>query len=176
MSSLFFMQSNPLFADGILRQKDHFPQLQARFVFDYNRGQRRKKENAIHQLAKKQYEQGGADKNFKIGFFKCPINRNPLRRVEDMNSIGIREINAVHHYKTIVSDNDVVILAGNQGTEYFTYRQDRAWIIRNCKPLADYMWDLLGCTIDFSHTLEHTGLVVPSRHAPDSEKYPERFI
>jgi hypothetical protein len=51
--------------------------------------------------------------NIDLGLFKCPIKRQPLRRFEDNNKNGFREVACVHHYKAIVSDNDVLLTCGN---------------------------------------------------------------
>jgi hypothetical protein len=52
MSSLFFMQdTSKLFVDGVHKQKELFPNLKARFVFDYYRCQRRGELKVATQLA-----------------------------------------------------------------------------------------------------------------------------
>jgi len=116
------------------------------------------------------------DNNIELGLFKCPVNRQSLRRYEDNNTNGSREIACVHHYKAIVSDNNVLLTCGNQGQIYYTKKQDRAWLIRDCKPLADYFYDLISCTYDHAYTMTKEGQVIPSRLVPDSEVYPDRFI
>lgn len=90
----------------------------------------------------------------QLGLFKMPLKRQPVRRYQDIDYIGLREVPGVHHYKALVSDNDVVILGGNQGLDYYRFRQDRAWVIRDCKPFADYMWDVIECT--YNHSVQVT--------------------
>lgn len=88
--------------------------------------------------------------------------------------MGVRELFGVHHWKAMVSDNDVMIFSGAQTREYCFNRQDRSWIIRDCKPFADYIWDLIEASYEFSPRLNaKQEIVLPDR--PDSEGDFEQF-
>lgn len=67
-----------------------------------------------------------------------------------------------------------MIFGGGHQTEYLINRLDRSWIIRDCKPFADYLWDLLQVTYDFSPNINTKGQV-EKPVTPDAEKEFSRF-
>jgi phosphatidylserine/phosphatidylglycerophosphate/cardiolipin synthase-like enzyme len=161
LSSMFYLRAErSFFDDAIHRNLAENRAMQIRMVFDYNRSQR----GALNanlldlglrpgHLKSSQSVYNGLSQNIQIGLFKCPIRRKPLRRVEDLPLSGAREIFGVQHFKIMVSDNNVVLLGGNQKMSFYKSKQDRAWIIRDCKPFADYCWDVLAATYDHSYKL-----------------------
>lgn len=97
--------------------------------------------------------------NLKLGLFKYPVPRKAYPQEEYPDRYGARELFGVHHWKCMISDNDVMIFGGGHHCEYLMNRLDRSWIIRDCKPFADYLWDLLQVTYDFSPHINSQGQV-----------------
>ena len=51
----------------------------------------------------------------------------------------VKEVQGTHHIKYYIFDNDVILTGANLSESYFTERQDRWYVIKNCKELADYL-------------------------------------
>ena len=144
--------------------------MQGLFVLDYNRLLRRVRGNNERYEATAAVKQNLSDSDrLKLGLFKYPVPRKAYPAEEYADTSGIRELFGVHHWKCLVSDNDVMLFCGGHQTEYLINRLDRSWIIRDCKPFADYLWEMLQVTYDFSPRIDGNGKVqYPS--TPDSEK------
>jgi hypothetical protein len=102
------------FLRDMTKNYNESPKLEGRFLFDYNRGQRNAKNrlNTREAFIKCRERVANPDR-MHVGFFKCPVPREPKRRVEDFNIQGFPELHSVHHYKALICDNDVLILGGN---------------------------------------------------------------
>ena len=92
-----------------------------------------------------------------------------------MENSPLREIFGVHHLKAAVFDNSVIITGANLSEDYFTDRQDRAYIISNCTPLANYFSDLISILIDVSFNVDDNGFLKMLPFYADPSKNPKEF-
>ena len=92
-----------------------------------------------------------------------------------MENSPLREIFGVHHLKAAVFDNSVIITGANLSEDYFTDRQDRAYIISNCAPLANYFSDLISILTDVSFNVDDNGFLKMLPFYADPSKNPKEF-
>ena len=59
--------------------------------------------------------------------------------------------------KVNVFDNNVIITGANLSDDYFTDRQDRYYLFRNCAPLANYFSNLISTLTDLSYNINDQG-------------------
>lgn len=53
--------------------------------------------------------------------------------------------------KLYVFDDTTIITGANLSHSYFTRRQDRCIMIKDCQPLSSYFYDLINSLVDGSH-------------------------
>jgi hypothetical protein len=83
---------------------------------------------------------------------------------------GLRELRGVQHCKTMIRDNDVFLSSTNHGGAYYRHRADRYWMVRDAKPLADYLWEFGEMMLDNSFICDHNQNLVLRSHIPHPEK------
>lgn len=59
--------------------------------------------------------------------------------------------------KMAVFDDNVILTGANMSESYFTDREDRWMVFKECKELADYCDDLANSVIDFSYQMNDEG-------------------
>jgi CDP-diacylglycerol--glycerol-3-phosphate 3-phosphatidyltransferase len=128
------------------------PDLKFQIIMDYNRSLRWQPNACMTPFdlfndLKKEFPRDNMD----VGLFQVPIKRETYGK--DILE-GFREIAGVQHCKTTVIDNDVMITSSNHGTTYYRNRKDRWWIVRDCKPLADYYTDFNNMMLENAYTVD----------------------
>ncbi|XP_076293454.1 phosphatidylglycerophosphate synthase 1 isoform X2 [Lasioglossum baleicum] len=88
------------------------------------------------------------------------------------------ELVGLQHMKLYMIDNDLIISGANLSNDYFTNRQDRYFVIRDCKELCDFYSELIEKVGEFSFLLRPDGTTVLNSTAnahPFKDK-PIKFI
>nr|CDS33886.1 CDP diacylglycerol glycerol 3 phosphate [Hymenolepis microstoma] len=69
----------------------------------------------------------------------------------------INEVFGLQHMKVYIFDDDVIISGANLSDEYFTTRQDRAWVFRGVSKLAEFYTDLINIVSSLSYLVTPEG-------------------
>ena len=56
----------------------------------------------------------------------------------------------VHHMKLYIFDDTTIITGANLSHSYFTRRQDRCIMIKDCQALSSYFYDLISALVEGS--------------------------
>ena len=115
-------------------------------LVDHSRGQR----GNIHSsfdLFKSLKANFMPNHNVRVGFLK---NFRPFSRMTN----GLQESRGVQHMKIAVFDDNVLLTGANLSDSYFTDREDRWIVFKECKELADYCDDLANTMIDLSYQMD----------------------
>uniref|UniRef100_A0A913HCJ9 CDP-diacylglycerol--glycerol-3-phosphate 3-phosphatidyltransferase n=1 Tax=Strongyloides stercoralis TaxID=6248 RepID=A0A913HCJ9_STRER len=107
--------------------------LKVNFLCDYLRGTRGEPTNSVSVL-KDLHSKGN------IYLYHTPDLRGVAKKVLPER---VNEIVGVQHMKLYIFDNDIIISGANLSHDYFTNRQDRYILIKNCPQLAEYFDDLV---------------------------------
>ncbi|XP_076171608.1 phosphatidylglycerophosphate synthase 1 isoform X2 [Ptiloglossa arizonensis] len=67
------------------------------------------------------------------------------------------ELIGLQHMKLYLIDNDIIISGANLSNDYFTNRQDRYFVIEDCKELCDFYNELVERIGEFSFLLQPDG-------------------
>ncbi|XP_021955385.1 CDP-diacylglycerol--glycerol-3-phosphate 3-phosphatidyltransferase, mitochondrial [Folsomia candida] len=88
------------------------------------------------------------------------------------------EIIGLQHMKIYIFDDSIIISGANLSADYFTNRQDRYFMVENCKELADFYDQLIDRVSDFSFQLEKTNSVAlkPDWKVHPSEGNLQEFV
>ncbi|XP_076764938.1 CDP-diacylglycerol--glycerol-3-phosphate 3-phosphatidyltransferase, mitochondrial-like isoform X1 [Xylocopa sonorina] len=87
------------------------------------------------------------------------------------------ELVGLQHMKLYMVDNDIIISGANLSNDYFTNRQDRYFIIEDCKELCDFYDKLVEKVGEFSFVLRPDGTtVLHSSMKVHPFKEPTKFI
>lgn len=70
------------------------------------------------------------------------------------------ELVGLQHMKLYMIDNDIIISGANLSNDYFTNRQDRYFLIEDCKELCDFYNELVERVGNFSFVLQPDGTTV----------------
>ncbi|XP_043247951.1 CDP-diacylglycerol--glycerol-3-phosphate 3-phosphatidyltransferase, mitochondrial [Colletes gigas] len=70
------------------------------------------------------------------------------------------ELVGLQHMKLYLIDNDIIISGANLSNDYFTNRQDRYFVIDDCKALCDFYNELVERVGEFSFLLQPNGTTV----------------
>ncbi|KZC05620.1 CDP-diacylglycerol--glycerol-3-phosphate 3-phosphatidyltransferase, mitochondrial [Dufourea novaeangliae] len=70
------------------------------------------------------------------------------------------ELVGLQHMKLYLVDNDLIISGANLSNDYFTNRQDRYFVIEDCKELCDFYNELVEKVGEFSFLLQPDGTTV----------------
>ncbi|KAA3677537.1 CDP-diacylglycerol---glycerol-3-phosphate 3-phosphatidyltransferase [Paragonimus westermani] len=73
----------------------------------------------------------------------------------------LNEVIGVQHIKAYVVDDSVLLTGANLSHEYFTKRQDRAWVFERLPALADFYSGLVRTVSRFCYHLTPSGIPVP---------------
>ncbi|OON14468.1 phospholipase D domain protein, partial [Opisthorchis viverrini] len=74
----------------------------------------------------------------------------------------LNEVLGVQHIKAYVIDDSVLVTGANLSHEYFTARQDRAWIFQRCPALSDFYSGLIELISKFCYRLQPQGTLATS--------------
>ncbi|XP_043523660.1 CDP-diacylglycerol--glycerol-3-phosphate 3-phosphatidyltransferase, mitochondrial isoform X2 [Frieseomelitta varia] len=69
------------------------------------------------------------------------------------------ELIGLQHMKLYMIDNDIIISGANLSTDYFINKQDRYFLIEDCKELCDFYDELVRRVGEFSFVLQSDGTV-----------------
>ena len=67
------------------------------------------------------------------------------------------EIVELQHMKCFIFDDDIIISGANLSESYFTNREDRYILIKNCPKLSNYFHDIIDATCSFSMKMSPNG-------------------
>ncbi|CEF69300.1 CDP-diacylglycerol--glycerol-3-phosphate 3-phosphatidyltransferase, mitochondrial [Strongyloides ratti] len=107
--------------------------LKVNFLCDYLRGTRGEPTNSV-SILKDLHSKGN------IYLYHTPDLRGLAKKALPER---VNEIVGVQHMKFYVFDDDIIISGANLSHDYFTNRQDRYLLIKNCPQLAEYFDDLV---------------------------------
>lgn len=124
-------------------------------VLDYNRGLRQDKDSySSFDILKGLPASIEQSQNVRIGFFKPLAGK--LHFKSGTNS-GIDEVFGVHHLKSFIFDDHMLVSGANLSESYFTERQDRYMLFKNSEALCDYVQDAIDIVLDNSYILSEDG-------------------
>lgn len=125
-------------------------------LIDYMRGSRGK-QNSRKLL---QSSLNGKWKNcWNVFLYHTPKLRGVLKRVTPDR---YNEMIGLQHMKLYLFDDTLIISGANLSNDYFTNRQDRYFMIEDCKELCDFYSELVEKVGEFSFRLMPDGSAVPS--------------
>ncbi|KAK6479724.1 CDP-diacylglycerol--glycerol-3-phosphate 3-phosphatidyltransferase [Huso huso] len=134
------------------REERMTPDLKVSILLDYSRGSRGKKNSRSMLLPLLQRFPG----QMRISLYHTPDLRGVLKTLvpERFNeTIGLQ------HIKVYVFDDSLIISGANLSDSYFTNRQDRYILLRDCAELADFFSELVGAVGDVSLQLQRDDTV-----------------
>lgn len=120
-------------------------------LLDHSRGRRGVISSAFEILKNLKYNLH-PNHNVRIGFLK---NFRPF----SLMTHSLQEARGVQHMKIAVFDNNVLLSGANLSDSYFTDREDRWIVFKECKELADYCDDLANSMIDLSYEMDDDGRI-----------------
>ncbi|KAG7209752.1 hypothetical protein KM043_011376 [Ampulex compressa] len=135
------------------------------FLLDYMRGSRGQ------QNSRKMLEPLLAGKHgdsCQIFLYHTPKLRGLLKKLIPDR---FNEVIGLQHMKLYMIDNDLIISGANLSNDYFTNRQDRYFVIEDCKELCDFYNELVSRVGKFSFLLKADGTTILS-----SEINPHPFM
>ena len=94
----------------------------------------------------------GAKVNFYLTLNLGGLWKRWIQRTPKWN-----ELSSLHHMKLYIFDDHLVISGANLGDTYFTTRQDRYILLRDCPALCDYFDELIRTVSRFSMSLQEDG-------------------
>ncbi|CAG2166161.1 unnamed protein product, partial [Oppiella nova] len=92
----------------------------------------------------------------KIGFYLTP-NMSGWRKWLIWRRQKWNELASLHHIKCYIFDDNIIISGANLSDIYFTNRQDRYILLRNCPHICDYFDELIQTISSFSLQLQTDG-------------------
>ncbi|XP_050461494.1 CDP-diacylglycerol--glycerol-3-phosphate 3-phosphatidyltransferase, mitochondrial isoform X1 [Cataglyphis hispanica] len=125
--------------------------IQVRILLDYMRGSRGK------QNSRKMLEpllKGPYGDRCKVFFYHTPKLRGIMKA---MIPDRFNELIGLQHMKLYIIDDDLIISGANLSNDYFTNRQDRYFVIEDCKELCDFYNRLIERVMEFSFLLQPDG-------------------
>ncbi|KAK9502649.1 hypothetical protein O3M35_011377 [Rhynocoris fuscipes] len=132
--------------------------IKVNILLDANRGSRGKL-NSRKMLLPLVYN----NKQCQVSMFHTPSLRGPLKYILPAR---YNELVGLQHIKLYMFDNNVLISGANLSEDYFTKRQDRYMLVKDCKELADFCWDLVNKISSVSLGLDHSNRLYPRSYHP----------
>lgn len=83
----------------------------------------------------------------QISLYHTPVLRGLKKRILPQR---YNEMYGLQHTKLYIFDDSVIISGANLSQDYFTNRQDRYVLIKDCPELADYLDEVVGSISEFS--------------------------
>ncbi|XP_011642115.1 CDP-diacylglycerol--glycerol-3-phosphate 3-phosphatidyltransferase, mitochondrial [Pogonomyrmex barbatus] len=125
--------------------------IQVRILLDYMRGSRGKQNSRkmLEPLLKGKYGD-----RCKVFLYHTPKLRGIMKAaIPDR----FNELIGLQHMKLYIIDDDLIITGANLSNDYFTNRQDRYFVIEDCKDLCDFYDKLTEKVMEFSFLLQSDG-------------------
>ncbi|XP_053980299.1 CDP-diacylglycerol--glycerol-3-phosphate 3-phosphatidyltransferase, mitochondrial isoform X2 [Hylaeus volcanicus] len=128
--------------------------VEVKILLDFMRGSRGKlnSRKMLEPLLKGKY--GNC---YQIFLYHTPKLRGLLKM---MIPDRFNELVGLQHMKLYLIDNDIIISGANLSNDYFMNRQDRYFLIEDCKELCDFYNELVERVGEFSFLLQPDGTVV----------------
>lgn len=126
--------------------------LRVKVLLDYTRGSRGQKNSRLMllPLLEKNAE------SCQVALYHTPALRGPFRRLVPAR---YNELIGLQHMKIYLFDDTLLISGANLSNDYFTNRQDRYIVIKNCRLLADFYDELVSYVSRFSLQLDSRNIV-----------------
>lgn len=112
------------------------------------------------------------DNRIRVALYRTPDLTKGLERILPSR---LNEVVGVCHMKAFIFDNHVLMSGANLSSSYFTNRQDRYILIRDCPDLADYLCELVDTIASFSYILDTEGLLQSNAVGIDPRSSPVLF-
>eukprot|EP00250_Pteridium_aquilinum_P015737 c22734_g1_i1 orf=1351-2520(-) len=90
----------------------------------------------------------------RVALYRTPDLTKGLEKILPSR---LNEVVGVCHMKVYIFDNHVLMSGANLSSSYFTNRQDRYILLRDCQNLADYLCELVETVASFSYILDREG-------------------
>ncbi|XP_063980879.1 CDP-diacylglycerol--glycerol-3-phosphate 3-phosphatidyltransferase, mitochondrial [Diachasmimorpha longicaudata] len=116
-------------------------------LLDYMRGSRGKVNSRTMLLP---LLDGKSSENCKLFFYHTPQLRGISKAVIPHR---FNELIGLQHMKIYICDDSLIISGANLSNDYFTNRQDRYFLIEDCKDLCDFYDELIRRVSEFSFRL-----------------------
>lgn len=153
--------------------------LNVTLLFDYTRGTRQEKLGGRLCSSVDLLRNVITGDNVKISFYLSPLfSMNWFRRNLLFPKQKQNEIVELQHMKCFIFDDDIVISGANLSESYFSNRDDRYILIKNCPELSDYFHDVIQATSSFSLKMSSDGSLAMDQtsfkhHPLDRSSYAE---
>lgn len=140
------------------RRIDENSKLKVTLLFDYTRGTRQEKIQNKLRSSVDLLKNLITTENVKISFYLSPLfSKSWFRRSILFPKQKQNEIIELQHMKCFIFDNDIIISGANLSESYFTNREDRYILIKNCPKLSNYFHDVIDATSSFSMRMKCDG-------------------
>ncbi|XP_054159359.1 CDP-diacylglycerol--glycerol-3-phosphate 3-phosphatidyltransferase, mitochondrial-like [Oppia nitens] len=140
---------------GIECTKQKELSLKVNILVDYNRATRLTRPDD-HNSSTKAILQPLTKFGAQIGFYLTP-NMSGWRKWFVWRREKWSELQSLHHIKCYIFDDNVIISGANLSDIYFTNRQDRYVLFKDCPQMADYFDELIQTISSFSYQLQSDG-------------------
>ncbi|MCO5550524.1 hypothetical protein L7F22_004011 [Adiantum nelumboides] len=112
------------------------------------------------------------DNRIRVALYRTPDLTKGLERILPSR---LNEIVGVCHMKAYIFDNHVLMSGANLSSSYFTNRQDRYIMLRDCQDLANYLCELVDTIASFSYILDSEGFLQSNAVGIDPRASPVFF-
>ncbi|MCO5559067.1 hypothetical protein L7F22_012659 [Adiantum nelumboides] len=112
------------------------------------------------------------DNRIRVALYRTPDLTKGLERILPSR---LNEIVGVCHMKAYIFDNHVLMSGANLSSSYFTNRQDRYIVLRDCQDLANYLCELVDAIASFSYILDSEGFLQSNAVGIDPRASPVFF-
>eukprot|EP00095_Tigriopus_kingsejongensis_P005869 maker-scaffold38_size502422-snap-gene-2.20 protein:Tk05869 transcript:maker-scaffold38_size502422-snap-gene-2.20-mRNA-1 annotation:"GI22216" len=126
--------------------------LQVRFLLDYFRGNRIAGGQSSCTMLQKL--KATRQDTCRIALYHTPVLRGFKKRILPQR---YNETYGLQHTKLYIFDDSVIISGANLSNDYFTNRQDRYVLIKDCPRLANYLDDIVDTISRFSFQMNAQG-------------------
>jgi CDP-diacylglycerol--glycerol-3-phosphate 3-phosphatidyltransferase len=126
--------------------------LRVKVLLDYSRGLRGEKNSKTmlqHLISRYTSEQ-----RMNLSLYHTPSLRGVIKKLLPERT---NETIGVFHMKMYLFDNNLIISGANLSHDYFTNRQDRYIMIKDCEHLCNFFESLVDCVSDFSFKVNQNG-------------------
>jgi len=128
------------------KEEEDISDVRVKILLDYSRGNRLVKDNKSSATMLKPIIQKYPG-NVEVSFYHTPSLRSIPKKVLPTKTA---ELVGVQHCKVYLFDDSLIISGANLSNDYFTDRQDRYVLIKDCPKLADFFEGLVENISHFS--------------------------
>lgn len=121
---------------------------------------------------KRSEKAGQQEDRIRVALYRTPDLTKGLEKILPSR---LNEVVGVCHMKAYIFDDHVLMSGANLSSSYFTNRQDRYILLRDCRNLADYLCELVETVASFSYLLDGKGALQSNTVNIDPRINPVQF-